>query len=194
MTDWFRAVRWEGEPAEPRADDDQLAKRALNDPEALAQLYRRHVDRVYRYLLYRVGNVHDAQDLTSETFTEVVRGLKRYRGNSGFAAWVIKIARYNANDHFRRQRPQVSLESVVTLDSESASPDERLEQQLTLERVFKALLQINPDRAEAVRLRMFGELSTAEVGALMGRNEAAVRMLIHRGIADLKQLLKEDSP
>lgn len=197
MTEWLRTAQLDAAQAEDTntrpADDDQLVKRALHDSEAFAVLYRRHVERVYRYLLYRVGNVHEAQDLTSETFVEVMRGLKRYRRDGRFGAWVIGIARYNANDHFRRRRTVASLDAMTDLLESGDSPDETTEQRLTLEQVRHALEKINPDRAEAIRLRMFAELSAAEIGAVMKKNEAAVRMLIYRGLTDLKQLLKEEA-
>ncbi len=197
MTEWLRTAPLDTVQAEDTntrpADDDQLVQRALHDSEVFAVLYRRHVERVYRYLLYRVGNVHEAQDLTSETFVEVMRGLKRYRRDGRFAAWVIGIARYNANDHFRRRRTVASLDAISDLPESGDSPDETTEQRLTLERVRHALEKINPDRAEAIRLRMFAELSAAEIGTVMKKNEAAVRMLIYRGLTDLKQLLKEEA-
>lgn len=157
MTEWLRTAQLNAAHAE------DINTRPSS--EAFAVLYRRHVERVYRYLLYRVRNVQEAQDLTSETFVEVMRGLKRYRRDGHFAAWVIGIARYNANDHFRRRRIVTSLDVMADLPESGDSPDATAEQRLTVEQVCRALEKINPDRAEAIRLQMFAELSAAEIGA-----------------------------
>jgi len=66
-------------------DDETLAREATENPAAFAELYRRHLSRVYRYLLIRVGDVHDAQDLTAQTFLAALEGIAGYRGRGNFA-------------------------------------------------------------------------------------------------------------
>ncbi len=172
-----------------RADDDTLARLARHDSAAFAQLYRRHLDRVYRYLLVRLADVHQAQDLTAQTFLAALEGLARYRGEGEFAAWLLAIARHKAVDAMRHRPPTVPLEDAATMLSRDPSPEQVVAARLRLEQVARALRAIAPERAEALALRVFAGLSPAEIGAVMGKSEAAVKMLVSRAVRDLRQRL-----
>ena len=167
--------------------DAPLADAARRDPDAFAELYRRHVDRVYRYLLSRVGNVQDAQDITAQTFTAALEGIGHYNGQGVFAAWLLGIARRKAADFFRGSRTVVSLDMVeeILIDPSSDSADDRLQ----MAEVVRAMRQLSPDRAEALALRVFGGLSAAEAGQIMGKGEDAINMLVHRAMRDLRERL-----
>ncbi len=170
-------------------DDEALAREARGNPAAFAALYRRHVNRVYRYLLVRVGDVHDAQDLTAQTFLAALEGIAGYRGRGEFVAWLLGIARRKAADHFRRGRTTLPLEAAAHVPDPNPLPDAVVERRLRLERVTRALRGLSPDRAEALSLRVFGGLNAAEVGRAMGKSQAAVRMLVHRAMRDLRERL-----
>lgn len=158
--------------------------------EAFAELYRRHLDRIYRYVLIRVGEVQDAQDITAQTFLSALTGFKTYRGD-GFTAWLFGIARKKIADHYRRSRPQVALDDISETWIESAlSLEEIVSGRLTVQRVHAALRALPPDRAEALTLHIFGGLSYTQVGEVMGRSEAAAKMLAHRALTDLRQQLR----
>jgi RNA polymerase sigma-70 factor, ECF subfamily len=173
---------------EPPLDDETLARQAAHDSEAFSTLYRRYLDRVYRYLLSRVGDVQEAQDLTAQTFLAAWQGISRFQGQGVFAAWLLGIARRKAADYFRGNRATIPLEWVEDVPH-SAPPIELVEQQLQLEQVARVLRGISPDRAEALALRVFGGLSAAETGQLMGKNEDAINMLVYRGMRDLRERL-----
>ena len=170
-------------------DDEALAREARENPAAFAALYRRHLNRVYRYLLIRVGDVHDAQDLTAQTFLAALEGIAGYRGRGEFVAWLLGIARRKAADHFRQGRTTLPLEAAAHVPDPNPLPDAVVEQRSRLERVTRALRSLSPDRAEALSLRVFGGLNAAEVGRAMGKSEAAVRMLVHRAMRDLRERL-----
>src|SRR5215213_1191730 len=76
----------------PPMDEMQLAQRSATDADAFAELYQRHVTRVYRYHMAHVGNVKDAEDLTSQTFIAALEGIRSFRGGGSFAAWILGIA------------------------------------------------------------------------------------------------------
>jgi RNA polymerase sigma-70 factor (ECF subfamily) len=169
--------------------DELLVSRARHDPDAFAELYRRYIDRVYRYLLSRVGNVQDAQDLAAQTFTAAFEGIQRYNGQGVFAAWLLGIARRKAADYFRGSRPIVSLEMVELVADMSL--EDSADHRLQLAKVVDVMRQISPDRAEALALRVFGGLSAAETGQIMGKGEDAVNTLVHRAMRDLRERLVE---
>lgn len=169
-------------------DDTALVRQAQQNLNAFTDLYERHVQRVYRYLLVRVGNVPDAQDLTSQTFIAAMENLHRYGGERPFPAWLFGIARNKTADFYRRQ-PEADLETAVHVPDLDETPDELVNQRLQVEAVARKLQTIAPDRAEAVSLRLFGGLEVPEIARIMDKNEAAVRMLMHRGLRDLQAQL-----
>lgn len=171
------------------ATDEVLAQAASLSPDAFAMLYRRHASSVYRYLLARVGNVHDAQDLTTQTFIGALQSITSYQGSGKFRSWLFGIARRKVADYFRQVRTMLPLEMAEDMPDSSALLEEFLDQQLQLKEVVCALRTIAPERSEALTLRLFGQLSAAEVAQVMGKSEAAVKMLVYRAIHDLQKRL-----
>jgi RNA polymerase sigma-70 factor, ECF subfamily len=170
-------------------DDATLLRAARNDPGAFTILYRRHLHSVYRYLLVRTGNEQDAQDLTSQTFLAAWESGHSCRGEGSVRAWILRIAWHKLNDHWRQRQPWLPLEAAGEVTDPGSSPEELVGRQLRIERVAAALQALSPDRAEALALRLFGGLRAAEVAVVMRRSEAAVRMLLHRGLHDLEERL-----
>jgi len=176
-------------PMDERTSDELLAKLAANRAEAFVILYRRHLHRVYSYLLSRVGNTQDAQDLTSQTFIAALQNIKTFPPDYVFTAWLIGIARHKAMDHFRRHNPVAPLDFAQALGDRSYPLDEIVQDRLRLQEITAALEKINPDRAETIRLRFFGELKLHEIAALMGKSEGATKMLLSRALDDLRNLI-----
>jgi RNA polymerase sigma-70 factor (ECF subfamily) len=170
----------------PEQDETDLAQQAIRDMEAFAELYRRHVTRVYRYHVAHVGNVKDAEDLTSQTFMAALEGIRSFRGTGSFAAWVLGIASRKRLMFFRGGKPEVPLDSAFQLPSPGLPTDKAATQRLELESISRALRQISTDRAEALILTYFGGLSHSEVAQVLKKSEAAVKMLVSRGLQDLR--------
>ena len=170
-----------------KKDESDLARRAITDIEAFAELYRRHLPRVYRYHVAHVGNVKDAEDLTSQTFIAALEGIQSFRGTGSFAAWILGIASKKRLMYFRGNRLEVPLESAIHYPSPGLPTDKAAAHQLQLESISRALRRISPDRAEVLILTYFGGLSHAEAGRVLHKSEAAVKMLISRGLQDLRE-------
>lgn len=176
-------------PAGSLVGDDELVRRALEERAAFAELYRRYLPRVYRFALARMGDVEQAQDVTAQTFLAALEGLASYRGPGTFLAWLLTIARHKATDQVRGRQPLAPLEAAEHVASREPSPDDVVATRIELERVARALRALAPERAEALALRLFGELTTAEVAAVMGKSEATAKMLVHRAMRDLRERL-----
>jgi len=169
------------------ADETSLAREAAVNADAFAELYRRHVTRIYRYHAAHTGNVKDAEDLTSQTFMAALEGIRSYRGEAPFAAWLMGIASKKRFLFFRGRRPEVPIEAALQIPSPSLPTDKAAMSRLRIESISRALKQISADRAEALILRFFGELSMAETGRVLNKSEAAVKMLVARGLQDLRE-------
>ncbi len=166
--------------------DEQLARQARASAEAFAELYRRHVTRVYRYHLARTGNVHDAEDLTSQTFLAALEGIRSWRGDGSFAAWLMGIASRRRALLFRRRKPEVPLEAALHLPTSGLPLESEASLHLQVESVVRALKQIPRERAETIRLCLFAGLTCAEAAMVLRKSEAAVKMLLSRGLRDLR--------
>jgi RNA polymerase sigma-70 factor, ECF subfamily len=174
-------------PGVMQPNDEQLVQQARQTPSQFALLYDRHVTSVYRYLLARVGNLQDAEDLTSQTFLDALENLNRYRGSGDFRAWLFRIARNKSIDHYRKHKRDVSLmEDADFVDNDIQTPDDAAEQSITTASVIRQLKNLSPDRAEVISLRLFAGLETKEIAVTLNKPETAVRMLLHRGIRDLQ--------
>ncbi|MFW6070114.1 MAG: RNA polymerase sigma factor [bacterium] len=173
-----------------QSDDASLVEAARRDYSAFEQLYRRYVTRVYRYCLTRTNNTRDAEDLTAQTFEAALESIKRYRGKGSFAAWLFSIAWRKCNDHHRR-RYKTQLEPLELAhglpDIHAPDPEQRARQQEILECVKLTWPYLSEDRREVIRLRFWAGLNTAETAKVMGRSRGAVKMLLSRAIADLKE-------
>jgi RNA polymerase sigma-70 factor (ECF subfamily) len=172
---------------EPSTDDLQLARDAITNTDVFAALYRRHVTRVYRYHMAHIGNVKDAEDLTSQTFMAALENLRSYRGTGSFAAWILGIASKKRLMYFRGNRHEVPLDAALHIPSPGLSTDKEAFHRLKLESISRALKKIPPDRADAIALSYFGGLSNIEISRMLKKSEAAVKMLISRGLQDLRE-------
>lgn len=172
-----------------QCDDEEMAFQTDGNPLAFAELYRRHVSHVYRYLFVRVGNVPDAEDLTSQTFLAAFESISGYRGEGKYAAWLLGIARRKAADHFRHWQTVLPLEWGTRMADPNPSLEESVVERSRREQLINAIRGLTPDRAEALSLRVFGGLSAADVGYVMGKSEGAVKMLVSRALQDLRRRL-----
>lgn len=161
-------------------DEAALVEAARREPAAFSLLYRRYVTPVYRYLYKRLGNVRDAEDVTSQVFTEALEGLAHYRERGSFAAWLFTIARRKAIHAYRQQRSDLALEEVGELHGSTEDPLEQLVQDEQLERIAAIFAELDEDQRELLRLRFTAGLAYVEIGAVLGRSESAVKMAIHR--------------
>jgi len=168
-------------------DEIDLAHEACANAEAFGELYRRHVTRVYRYHMAHTGNVKDAEDLTSQTFMAALEGIRSFRGSGSFAAWLLGIAARKKAMFFRGLKPEVPIEAAHQIPSPNLGTDHLANQRLRLDSITRALKQISPERADAIALCFFSELTYAEAGLVLKKSTAAAKMLVARGLQDLRE-------
>ncbi len=173
------------------AQDDipALVTAALDDPAAFGKLYDRYVQPIYRYVYSRVGNAHEAEDITSQTFMSAYEALGKYRERGQFSAWLFRIAQSKMHDHFRQSRREVGLEAVgEILEREDALGT--LIRAEELSRIRSLISRLDTDEQELLRLRYVADLSFVEMADLLGRREDAVKKSVYRLLARLKSELE----
>jgi len=168
------------------------ARRA--DEAAFARLYTDLHPPLLRYL--RGMSYEIAEDAASDAWLEVARGLDSFQGpEPAFRGWVFAIARRKLIDRIRydARRPTASWDDVdVGAPLERDAADLVIEADST-QNALALVRTLPPDQAEAVLLRVIGDLEYAEVAAIMDRSEGAVRVLVHRGLRRLQDLVVEHS-
>lgn len=160
-----------------------------------SDLYRAHLKDVYSYSYYRVGNHHDAEDLTEQTFLQAYRHFERALAESGgrpLRPWLIRIAHNLAANLYRdrARRPQTHLDAVAEPDAPHTT-EELVEGREELRWILDALQQLPDDRREALIMRFALGMSNKEIARALGRTDGATKVLIHRAIRQLEGLVRE---
>jgi RNA polymerase sigma-70 factor (ECF subfamily) len=161
-----------------------------------SDLYRAHLRDVYSYSYYRIGNHHDAEDLTEQTFLQAYRHFARARAESNgrpLRPWLIRIAHnLAANYHRDRSRkPQTNLEDAAIL-SEPHGTEQIVEEREEVQAVLRGVAGLPDDRREALIMRFALGMDNREIARSLDRSEGATKVLIHRAIKQLEQRLEDE--
>jgi RNA polymerase sigma-70 factor (ECF subfamily) len=175
-------------PRTSAADLRRLVTRAkAGDQAAVDALYRQHVDRIYAYLAANVGNPHDAEDLTTQTFMRMIVSLPRYQPRSTpFAAWLFRIARNLAVDHFRAAARAARARAQPATPRGASAEDEALSV-LDREVLREELATLSLGQREVLTLKFVCGLTNAEVASVLGKTEGAVKALERRALRTLQR-------
>jgi RNA polymerase sigma-70 factor (ECF subfamily) len=174
-------------------DETGLTRQAKSgDSEAFAQLYDAYIERVYRYIYFRVTDEMTAEDLTSQVFLKAWEKLDSYQlGKSPFIAWLYTIARNQVIDHYRTRKETVHIDEVLQLADESQMPDEEVQTSLDVEVIREALDQLTDDQQQVIMLKFVGGMTTEEIADQLDKREGAVRALQMRGLQTLAKYLED---
>lgn len=175
----------------PRAEELELIRRAADDPEAFGEIYSLYVRRIYNYIYYRIGNHHDAQDLTARVFYRALKHVHRYEDRGiPFSAWLYRIA-HNLVANWHRdltRRPTVAFDNVV-IPSSGVQPESAAINQEERTLLLGVVRQLPEDRQQLLILKFIDHLSNAEIGEIMGKTEGAIKSLYHRTLVSLRKEL-----
>ena len=173
-------------------DVRKLVERAqAGDRDALEELYLLHFDRIYSYLHMSVGNRHDAEDLTTQTFLKMLESIKRFRWQSvPFSAWLFRIAHNLAMDHFRANRRVQPEEDVPEPHgSEQVSAEFEAMRSIGRQSMMEMIEGLSPEQQQVLTLKFVFSFGNAEVASILGKTEGAVKSLQHRALASLQKQL-----
>jgi len=159
------------------------------------ELYRAHLRDVYSYAYYRVGNHHDAEDLTEQTFLQAYRHFDRALREAGgrpLRPWLIRIVHNLAANYFRdrSRRPQTNLDDAGPL-SDRRGTDDLVEGRQELRDVLAGVADLPEDRKSALIMRFALDMDNREIARALGRTEGATKVLIHRAIKQLEDGLDQ---
>jgi RNA polymerase sigma-70 factor, ECF subfamily len=168
----------------------------LDDRDALEELYLIHFDRIYSYLHVTVGNRHDAEDLTTQTFLKMLEAIGRFRwGTAPFSAWLFRIAHNLAMDHFRASKRWQLEEDVPEPEpDESTSAEARAFDSLDHKSMLDLIDELSNEQQQVLTLKFVFGFSNGEAATILDKTEGAVKSLQHRALVTLhKKLEKQET-
>jgi len=177
-------------------EEEVLSRASQGDRDAFGLLYERYIERIFNYVYYRTGNLHDAEDLTARVFQRAMNHIRNYTDRGvPFSAWLYRIA-HNlvANWHRDRSRKQeIPLNDLPVVPSKDDRPETTLVRSQEQDSLLKLIRQLPPERQTLLILKFVENLSNAEIGQIMGRSEGAVKSLYHRTLLALRDQLGDQN-
>lgn len=174
-----------------RNSEKSLVRQAIKrDAAAFTELYWHNIDRVYKHVFYRVRHQNAAEDITQETFIKAWKAIDRYqdRGHT-FAAWLTAIADNLTADYFKANPGHVPLDEVIAGGRElNVKKDTDLRDNHN--DVHEAISTLAEEKQKVVLMRYIEGFSFAEIARALKKSEGAVRVILHRSLRELRNILK----
>jgi RNA polymerase sigma-70 factor (ECF subfamily) len=169
-----------------------VARAQKGNREALEELYLIHFDRIYSYLHVSVGNKHDAEDLTTQTFLKMLESINKFRWQAApFSAWLFRIAHNLAMDHFRATRRWQPEEDVPEPDAdESTSAETGALESIGRKSMLELIDELSPEQQQVLTLKFVFNFANAEAATILGKTEGAIKSLQHRALVSLQKQLE----
>jgi RNA polymerase sigma-70 factor (ECF subfamily) len=172
----------------PPDEDVILMLAAQQNSTHFAKIYEKYFQRIYAYCLRNVNNPDEAEDLASQVFVQSFRNLAHYRGGS-VPAWLFRIAYGTVANHYRQSRPEVGIDDELPeIASDTIEPLETIMITETHQHLYRLVSMLPDEDRHLLALKLDGELSSQEIGALLGKNAGAIRTQLHRIIKRIRYL------
>lgn len=169
------------------AKERLLVEAAQQDPARFADLYENNFERVYAYIVRRVRDRDQAEDLTSEVFQKALANIARFKWRGvPFAAWVLRIAANMIADRGKRAAKEFELSDDDSTEAPSPVSLEEVEHHA---RLFRLVNQLPADQRRVIVMRFAEERSIREIALELGRTEGAIKQLQFRGLQNLRAQL-----
>ncbi|MBC7230356.1 MAG: sigma-70 family RNA polymerase sigma factor [Actinobacteria bacterium] len=173
-----------------REREKELVLAAGTSMEAFAELYEHYVDGIYAFVLRRVGDVSEAEDITARVFEKALRGIGGFQWKgASFFSWLVRIASNAVVDHYRSEgrRKRVNLEDVLPVLEAGEDPTEDLERREERELVLKALAGLPARQRALLELKFVDELDTETMAEMLGCSRGNLAVRLHRALKALRR-------
>jgi RNA polymerase sigma-70 factor, ECF subfamily len=176
-------------------DIDSLINGAINgDADDFGRLYDLYVDRVYRHIYYRVGNTADTEDLTQQVFLKAWKAIGRYqKRTSPFLAWMMKICHNLIIDYYRLKKDVTYLDSEWEFEDSNSSPELLAEERVDQQQLRKVILQLPYDQQQVILMSFIEGFTYTEIAATLGKREGTIRVILHRALKKMKQIMESEN-
>lgn len=171
------------------SDERILARVKKGNTQDFGVLYLRYVDKIYRYLFFRVGQNKDtAEDLTQVVFLKGFEKIKTFDEKKGtLQSWFFRIAHNSLVDHYRSTLVKNPLSDNLASDE---NLEEEVQNKMDIENIQKSLDFLTPEQKEVILMRFVEDMSYSEISKVLAKNESAVRAIQYRALKVLKNKFK----
>jgi len=169
--------------------EQDLVVRSVNDPAAFGELYDHYLPRIYKYICYRIGDRHEAEDLTSRVFELVLANIRSYHREKGpFAGWIFTIAHNTLTDHLRAQKRKrfVSIEMLGQIECAAEAPVDTLVRRERLDELLKAMTMLSDRERNIIGLKFAAGLTNGAISEITGLTKSNVAVIIYRAVQRLR--------
>ena len=170
----------------------QILKEAQNgDTKAFALIYDHFSAKIYKFIFFRVGHKEVAEDVLSDTFVKGWQKINQVNSPAAFSAWLYQIAKNNIIDYYRLKKETVALEDVQDFLEDEINPVDLTNLNIQQKKILDVLHELPNDQQEVIKYKFFEDLTNEEIAYVLGKNEGAIRVIQHRAISKLKELLNK---
>jgi RNA polymerase sigma-70 factor (ECF subfamily) len=172
-------------------EEESLVRRAQqHDEMALTQIYEENFDKIYRYIVLKIGDRTEAEDMTQQVFLNAFKSISSYtsKGNP-ISSWLFRIAHNQMVDYFRKKSKRATVPLDETLAGGGDDPGLEAERKIAVEQLALATRKLTGAQREVISLRFAGDLPVAQVARIMGKSEGAIKALQHSAIISLRKIL-----
>ena len=156
-------------------------------PQAFAELYNAYVEKIYKYIFYKVGSDEDAEDLCEQVFLKAWEAIGRYTWcGYPFSSWLYKLAHNLVVDHYRTRK-----EAILATPAEPADPHNPYARTLDADELAGAITQLTPEQRQVIGLKFIEGYDNSEIALMMNRKESAIRALQYRALRSLQAIMAE---
>ncbi len=175
------------------AEASIVQRAILRDVDAFAELYNDNVNRIYRYIYYRVGNGAEAEDLCEQVFLKAWEAIPRFEWRGyPFSAWLYRLAHNVIVDHYRGTRDNEPLADRNPSLDRRVDPEASLQRTLANEQLRWALRQLTDEQRQVLHLKFIEGYANFEIAAILDKKEGAIRALQYRALRSLNRILSRE--
>ncbi|MGE5297795.1 MAG: RNA polymerase sigma factor [Acidobacteriaceae bacterium] len=169
-----------------------LLRAQKGDEKAFGLIYDHFRERIYRFIYFRVGHKELAEDILSDTFVKAWQRLSDLNSPEALSSWIYRVAKNNIIDYYRIKRVTVSIEEIEEVTenlTDEADPVDSTNISIEQRVVLELMDQLPEDQRQIIAYKFFEDLTNQEIASIMNKTEVSVRVIQHRAINKLKQLL-----
>jgi RNA polymerase sigma-70 factor (ECF subfamily) len=172
-------------------NEAELVQRAsAHDPTAFAELYDAYLDKIYKYIFYKVGNPQDAEDLCEQVFMKAWEAIGRFTWQGfPFSSWLYRLAHNLVVDHYRTRRDTTPLSTIIATPFEPADQRNAFHQTLDADELEGAISKLTSEQRQVICLKFIEGYENSEIASMMDKNESAIRALQYRALHSLMYIL-----
>lgn len=161
------------------------------DREAFGRIYDHFSEKLYRFIFFRVGHKELAEDILADTFVKAWTKIEQVSNAKALTSWIYQIAKNNIIDYYRVKKVTVDLEEVVEVLEDASSPIDDANLMIEQQVVVELIEHLAPDQQQVIRYKFFEDLENIEIAQIMNKSEGSIRVIQHRAILKLEELLRK---